>query len=170
MCVCVCAVNHVQLCNPMTAAHQAPLSMKFSRQEYWSWLPFPFPGDLPDPGVKPRSPALQADPLPSEPPEKPLLNRCFTVIVSFSNPSGRHMLGVLQSFGGWWYGCYWWDVSYVREQSLELGVAIPTLVSSPADKKKDKLDSCVIPFSVWKPEGSRKGPTAHASLCFNFNS
>ena len=158
------------LCNPMTAAHQAPLSMKFSRQEYWSWLPFPFPGDLPDPGVKPRSPALQADPLPSEPPEKPLLNRCFTVIVSFSNPSGRHMLGVLQSFGGWWYGCYWWDVSYVREQSLELGVAIPTLVSSPADKKKDKLDSWVIPFSVWKPEGSRKGPTAHASLCFNFNS
>ena len=51
-----------------TAAHQAPLSMKFSRQEYWSGLPCPSPGDLPDPGIKPKSPTLQADSLPSEPP------------------------------------------------------------------------------------------------------
>ena len=49
------------------AVHQSPLSMEFSRQEYWSSLPFPSPGDLPDPGIKPRSPALQADTLPSEP-------------------------------------------------------------------------------------------------------
>ena len=41
--------------------------MEFSRQEYWRWLPFPSPGDLPDPGIEPRSPALQADSLPSEP-------------------------------------------------------------------------------------------------------
>ena len=47
-------------------AHQAPLSMGFSRQEYWSGLPFPSPGDLPDPGIEARSPALQADSLPSE--------------------------------------------------------------------------------------------------------
>ena len=46
----------------------APLSMEFSRQEYWSGLPFPSPGDLPDPGIEPRSPALQADSLPSESP------------------------------------------------------------------------------------------------------
>ena len=45
--------------------------MGFSRQEYWSGLPFPPPGDLPDPGIKLRSPALQADSLPSEPPGKP---------------------------------------------------------------------------------------------------
>ena len=51
--------------------HQAPLSMEFSRQEYWSGLPLPSPGYLPDPGIKPRSPALQADALPSEPPGKP---------------------------------------------------------------------------------------------------
>jgi len=57
---------------PWTVAYQASLSMGFSRQEYWSGLPFPSPGDLPDPGIKPRSPALQADALPSEPPEKPL--------------------------------------------------------------------------------------------------
>ena len=52
---------------PWTVAHQAPQSMEFSRQEYWSGLPFPSPGDLPDPGIKPGSPALQADALPSEP-------------------------------------------------------------------------------------------------------
>ena len=56
---------------PWTAAHQAPLSMGFSRQEYWGGLPRPPPGDLPNPGIKPRSPALQADSFPSEPPGKP---------------------------------------------------------------------------------------------------
>ena len=56
---------------PWTVAHQAPLSMGFSRREYWSGLPFPSPGDLPDPGIEPRSPALQADALTSEPPGKP---------------------------------------------------------------------------------------------------
>ena len=53
---------------PWTIAYQAPWSMGFSRQEYWSGLPFPSPGDLPDPGIKPGSPTLQADALPSEPP------------------------------------------------------------------------------------------------------
>ena len=47
--------------------YQAPLSMGFSRHEYWSGLPFPSPGDLPDPVIEPGSPALQADALPSEP-------------------------------------------------------------------------------------------------------
>ena len=60
----------VKLCltltTPWTVAHQAPLSIGFSRQEYWSGLPFPSPWDLPDPGIKPRSPALQADSLPTE--------------------------------------------------------------------------------------------------------
>ena len=50
-----------------TVTYQAPLYMGFSRQGYWSGLPFPSPGDLPDPGIKPRSPALQADALPSKP-------------------------------------------------------------------------------------------------------
>ena len=56
---------------PWTSAHQAPLSVGFSRQEYWSGLPFPSPGDLPDPGIEPRSPTLQVDALTSEPPGKP---------------------------------------------------------------------------------------------------
>ena len=58
---------------PWTIAHQAPQSVKFSRQEYWNGLPFPSPGDLPDPGIEPRSPTLQADALPSEPPGKPTM-------------------------------------------------------------------------------------------------
>ena len=62
--------SHVLLfATPWAVAYQAPPSMEFSRQEYWSGLLFPSPGDLPDPGIKPRSPALQAeDTLPSEPP------------------------------------------------------------------------------------------------------
>ena len=56
---------------PWTVARQASLCMEFSRQEYWSGLPFPSPGDLPNPGAEPGSPALQTDSSPSEPPGKP---------------------------------------------------------------------------------------------------
>ena len=59
------------LAAPSTVAHQALLAMEFSRQEYLSGLPFPSPGDLPNPGIKPRSPALQADSFPTELPGKP---------------------------------------------------------------------------------------------------
>ena len=60
-------LSHVQLfAIPQTVARQAPLSMGFSRQEYWSGLPFPSPGDLSDPGIEPVSPTLQADSLPSK--------------------------------------------------------------------------------------------------------
>ena len=60
------SLSCVQLfATPWTVAHQAPPSMGFSRQEYWSGLPFPSPRDLSDPGIEPRSPALQADALTS---------------------------------------------------------------------------------------------------------
>ena len=59
------------LATPWAAVYQAPPSMGFSRQEYWSGLPFPSPGDLPDPGMEPGSPTFQADALISEPPGKP---------------------------------------------------------------------------------------------------
>ena len=66
------SLSHVQLfATPWTVAYQAPLSMEFSRQVYWSGFPFPSPGDLPDPGIEPGSPASQADTLPSEPSGKP---------------------------------------------------------------------------------------------------
>ena len=65
------SLSHVRLfATPRTVAYQAPLSMGFSRQQYWSGLPFPSPGNLPDPGIEPRSPTLQTDALPSEPPGK----------------------------------------------------------------------------------------------------
>ena len=70
-------LNHVQLyVIPWTVAHQAPLSMEFSRQEYWSRLPFPSPGDLPDLGIKPASLASlhwQAGSTPLAPPGSPKL-------------------------------------------------------------------------------------------------
>ena len=64
---------------PWTVACQAPPFMEFSRQEYWSGLPFPSPGDLPDPGIKPGSPALQADALPSEPLGKHASKLCANI-------------------------------------------------------------------------------------------
>ena len=66
------SLNHVRLfAAPWTVVYQAPPSMGFSRQEYWSGLPFPSPGNLPDSGIEPRSPALQADALTSKPSGKP---------------------------------------------------------------------------------------------------
>ena len=65
----MCVLSHSVL-PPWTVAHQAPLSMGFSRQESWSGQPFPSSGNLPDPGMEPMPPALQADSLPSEPPGK----------------------------------------------------------------------------------------------------
>ena len=68
---CLVAKSCPTLCDPWTITCQAPLSMGFPRQEYWNGLLFPSPGDLPDPGIKPGSLALQADSLPSEPAGNP---------------------------------------------------------------------------------------------------
>ena len=62
----LCAVVFDSFCDPLMVAHQAPLVLGFSRQEYWSGLPFPPPGALPDSGIKPSSLALQAESLPHE--------------------------------------------------------------------------------------------------------
>ena len=89
-------LSYVQLFKTSwTVAYQASLSMGFSRQEYQSGLPFPSPEDLPDPGIEPRSPTLQADALPSEPPGKPKnvqtimqlhFSHASTLIPKFSKP------------------------------------------------------------------------------------
>ena len=78
VCVCVCACLVV---TPWTVTQQDPLSLGFPRQEYWSGLPFPPPEDLPDPGIEPRSPALQVDSLPSELPGKANARHCSTLIM-----------------------------------------------------------------------------------------
>ena len=83
--------SHIQLFVTLwTVAHQAPLSMRFSRQEYWSGLPFLSSGDLPDPGIKPRSPALWADSLPPEPPGKPYVYNIVSVSAIKQSEAVRH--------------------------------------------------------------------------------
>ena len=74
MCACVLLLQfYPAVCDPGTVAHEAPLSMGFSRQEYWSGLPFSSLGDLSDPGLEPTSPALADGFFISEPPGKPLI-------------------------------------------------------------------------------------------------
>jgi len=76
---------------PWTVAHQAPLSMGFPGQEYWHGLPFPSLGDLLDSGIKPRSPALQADSLLAEPPGKPH-SHLHVSVLSTSHLIPRHLV------------------------------------------------------------------------------
>ena len=97
VCVCVCVCLCVRVCihvvvvvrspncvslfaTPRTAAFQGSLSMGFFRQEYWSGLPFPSPGDLPDPGIEPMSPALAGGFFTTEPPGKPAYIYIYTNI------------------------------------------------------------------------------------------
>ena len=91
-----------------TVAHEAPLSMGLFRQEYWSGLPYPSPGDLPDPGIEPGSPALQADSLRSEPPWKTLLakRQWLKTHLKHQQTSGPHtLLGDEKSVWTGWGPC-----------------------------------------------------------------
>ena len=81
--------SHLTHCNPVDCSHQAPLSMRFSRPGYWSRLPCTPPGDLPDPGREPVSPALQEDPLPTESPGKPPASHNETQ--NQNGPKGRSL-------------------------------------------------------------------------------
>ena len=102
LCVLSCSVVS-DSATPWTAACQAPLSMGFSRQEYWSGLPCPPPGDLPNSGIKPRSPSLQADSLPTEPPGKP--HTCGPTSTHVGLILGHHCqqeLGIGHGCGGHW--------------------------------------------------------------------
>ena len=88
---------------PCTAARQAPLSRGFSRQEDWSGVPCPSPGHLPDSGMEPGSPALQADSLPSEPPGKPQLllwrlSRAEELSLVGYSPWGRKKFDLTNTF------------------------------------------------------------------------
>ena len=90
----------------MDLARQPPLSMEFSRQEYWSGLPFPSPGYFPDPESKPGVPSLQADSLPFEPPDKPILHSSVVLVTQLCltpcdpmdySPPGSFVHGILQA-------------------------------------------------------------------------
>ena len=115
-----------------TVAYQASPSMGFSRQEYWSGLPFPSPGDLPDSGIEPGSPALEADALTSEPPRKPFV----PVIMVITKKQARTNLdSILKSrditlptkvclvkamvFPVVMYGCESWTVKKAERQRID---------------------------------------------------
>ena len=90
---------------PWTVVYQAPPSLEFSRQEYWSGLPFPSPGDLPDPGIEPGSPALQVDALPS-----------VESVISWQ------LVSVLNCWSPSWYqkvGCWCWKRHYIFDAEKE---------------------------------------------------
>ena len=125
-----------------TVAHQAPLSMGSARQEYWSGLPFPSPVDFPNPGIEPRSPALQANSLLFEPPGKP-----STYIM------GCYKIGLI--------------VKWLEQRPLELFLCfyhLPLYYFPVVDKSQKKLS--LISYSLllqvcssdWNPEGENNTP------------
>ena len=117
----MCELSHISLfVTPWTIAHQAPLSMEFSKQGYWSGLPFPSPGDLPNPGIEARSPALRADSLPSEtsgkpeePWEEPNLDFCrwaLNIVTCIFTRERQTSFEQKEALWPWrrrseWYGC-----------------------------------------------------------------
>ena len=113
------SLNRVRLfATPWTVAYQASLSMGFSRQVCWSGLPFPSPGDLPNPGIEPRSPALQADSLPSEPPcmvtnlDSILKSRVITL-------STRVHLVKVMVFSVVMHGCESWTIKIAERRRID---------------------------------------------------
>ena len=148
-----------------TVAQQAPLSMGFSRQEHWSGLPFPPPGDLPDPGIEHRSPTLQADTLTSEPPDKN----------SYFFNSGAY---VLSCFSCVWlcYGLYiahqpplsmgfsrqeyWSGLPCPPPEDLPNPETEPTSLSSPA-----LVDRFYVTSTTWKaPFNTGSGRCVHVCI------
>ena len=119
-------LSHVWLfATPWTIAHQAPPSMEFSRQEYWSGLPFPSPGDLPDPGMEPGSPKLRADALSSEPLGNPIIkdNMSSNLTQLLTGNEARKMTS---------YWKEWQNQStnyYLEEAVLQLRMSLSTLRS-----------------------------------------
>ena len=164
MCVCVCVQVKVKLLSrvqffgtPGTVAYQAPPSMGFSRQEYWSELPFPSPGDLPDPGIEPGSPAFQADALTSEPPGKPVCV-CVCVLIGFSHVQlfltlwgivCQAPLSMVFSRQEYWSGLPWPPPGDLPDSGTE-----PAFFSSPA--LSGRLLPLVPPGKLSQPAGCRK--------------
>ena len=110
-----------------TVAHQAPLSMGFSKRDYWNGLPFPSPRDLPNPGIEPRSPALQADSLPSEPSGKPKPAQTMLLATPWAPASSS-----LQ-----WAGSSWLVfLSHQRPRSRSEGLLPPEVPGMETSRQK----------------------------------
>ena len=131
------SLSHVQLfATPWTIAHQALLFMGFSRQEYWSGLPFPSPGDLPKPRIEPRSPTLQTNALPSESPGKPMsINKVHSINISYKYMRKVHIEVPVH------HCCHlthspcqlprrWWPPKTLKRQSIYTAVLIHLIPKS----------------------------------------
>ena len=133
---------------PWTVAHQASPSMGLSRQEYWSGLPFPCSGDLPDPGIKPRSPALQADALTSEPPGKhhwKALENSMNALQPIMNLK-HEIFPKFQSCQGIWYLLTSFKILYLKPPVLS---SHPSFVTTPHGKWQIiSLMSCPWPLGM----------------------
>ena len=97
MCVHLVTQGVRLFATPWTVAHQAPLSMGFSGQEYWSGLPCPPPGDLPNPGIDPRSPTLQEESLPAELPGKPIYKLLMANVTYSIEPGFIHVVAYIRT-------------------------------------------------------------------------
>ena len=146
------------------AAHQAPPSLGFSRQEHWSGLPFSFPGDLPNPGTEPRSPSLQPDSLPSEPPGKPIylsaaaksLQLCPTLCDPIDgSPPGSPPLGFSRQEH--WSGCHFLLQCMKVKSENEVVQSCPTL-SDPHGLQPTRL------LHPWDFPGKSTGVGCHCLL------
>ena len=148
MCVLV-ALSHVRLAvNPWTVAQQAILSMQFSWQENWRGLPFPFPGYLPDPGIDPGSPALQADSSPSEPPGKPLSHLVCGILLQQLELRPLHVPTIVQLLSHVRLFATLWTV--VRQASLSSTISwsLPKLMSLELVMPSNHLIPLLPPLPV----------------------
>ena len=136
---------------PWTVAAQILLSIGFSRQEYWSELPCHPPGDLPDPAIEPRSPALQADPLPSEPPGKSyvhikLVHKCSQKFI-YSYQVETIQISILTLANGLWH--IHWMKYYIAAK-----------MNRPCFKQKGTIDihaTCMdLKITILRKRGQRK--------------
>ena len=98
---------------PWAIVCQAPLSMEFSRQEYWSGQPSPSPGDLPNPGIEPGSPALQADPLRSEPPGKPQLVHNIPLLPFLMSLGSVFFIPDIGSYVFFFFSLLWLEIYFL---------------------------------------------------------
>ena len=138
------SLSHVWLfATPWTVAYQASPSMGFSRQEYWSGLPFPSPGDLLNPRIKPGSPALEADALNSEPPRK--LQECsnYRTIVLISHAS-KVMLKILQARLQQYITMNFQMFKLDLEKAEEPEIKLPTFGSSKKQESSRKTSTSTL--------------------------
>ena len=128
---------------PWIVAHQAPPSLGFSRQEYWSGLPFPSPEDLPDPGIEPRSPSLQAEALTSEPPGKPKILEWVAHLFSSGTSQPRNQTRVSCIAGGFFTNWAMREALLYKVFLCILGFVVSSILHLRVQSTTDRVHACL---------------------------